>query len=183
MKAKSEKEKSAPAVAPVVVPKTELSENGHGIEESGSMEPTVVGVEPDVENSDHMVEEEESREVGEDVSHEDAEITEPEYEGTHHSHEVSTDKEIELEHEQDLESEQIPILDDTTDTSSDLHHTPDAVPSEHEERLDEVKPHVHVGSDIEDIVNLLESVPVTRPRSPSVASITGEDVHEIPDEE
>jgi hypothetical protein len=53
-----------------------------------------------------------------------------------------------------------------------------------EERLDEAKPSVRSGFDIEDIVNLLESgVSFTTARPPSIASIPDEYVAEIPDEE
>jgi hypothetical protein len=53
---------------------------------------------------------------------------------------------------------------------------------EPEHQMDEVKTRVHMGNDIEEMVNLLESVPVAKARPLSVASIPDE-VHEIPDED
>lgn len=51
-----------------------------------------------------------------------------------------------------------------------------------DERVDEVKLRAPVGDDIEDMVNLLESVSISKPRPQSIASIPDE-VDEIPDEE
>jgi hypothetical protein len=68
---------------------------------------------------------------------------------------------------------------DLRDPSSDISF---ASVSEPERRIDGVKAPVHVGNDIEEMVNLLESVPVVRARPSSVASIP-DDVHEIPDED
>jgi hypothetical protein len=51
-----------------------------------------------------------------------------------------------------------------------------------EDVSDQSKLHAHVGDDIEDMVQLLESVTISRARSSSIASIPDE-VHEIPDEE
>jgi hypothetical protein len=91
----------------------------------------------------------------------------------------------------DEPTEIVLIVDDLAQQSNEETHDPDldlSVTSDSEtmsvseERVDEVKPRAHAGDDIEDMVNLLESVSISKVRPASVASIPDE-VHEIPDEE
>lgn len=96
---------------------------------------------------------------------------------------------IELQ-ETDEPAEITPIVDDLTqqpetethDLDNDTTATSDSeTMSVSEDRVDEAKPRL-AGDDIEDMVNLLESVTISKVRPASIASIPDE-VHEIPDEE
>jgi hypothetical protein len=120
-------------------------------------------------------------------------------------HVVVSEPEVELEHEEKLEHGEGPEheagmlevgedarvvespLPDPEELETAHAHVPDTSASSSdtqsvpEEPTDEPKLHSHVGNDIEDIVNLLESsIPNARPLS--IATIPDE-VHEIPDEE
>lgn len=160
-------------------------ENGHDLDASGFLTEPETGSFAD-QSVELLVTE------SEDVSHEPVdEVTTPEeskaeIEGTEPSStpspQISSSPILAPEDPSDeLEAEPETGVVHLDDTPNGPHSDEPEIlqPASAEDPVEEVKPHVQAGNDIHDIVNLLETVPISKVRLPSIP----DDAPDIPDEE